>query len=167
MVGFRLPRYDALPDIPLYSDQVIEYIHTVLEPLSTEADMYITNTMINNYVKSKIMPAPVKKRYTKEHLCYILVISLMKRVLSIAEIDRGIQRILQENSFEASYLLFVDCFESSLQQVVRFFYDPSFQTDQNKQESLALTLEAICFAFSAKLVADYSYRLYVNKEEDK
>ena len=63
---FLLPSWEDFPSIELYMDQVVallnEYLSIFLVPKS---DMQITSTMINNYVKLKTIPAPVKKRYSK------------------------------------------------------------------------------------------------------
>ncbi|VYU39029.1 Uncharacterised protein [Collinsella aerofaciens] len=68
MVGklnaLSLPRYDQLPNVTLYRDQVIEYIDLWMEPLSICVEQsVITPSMINNYVKVGLVPAPVKKQY--------------------------------------------------------------------------------------------------------
>ena len=42
--------------------------------------------MINNYVKSKVLPPPVRKRYSREHIAYLVFICMLKQVLSIADI---------------------------------------------------------------------------------
>lgn len=56
-----LPRYDQLPNVTLYRDQVIEYIELWMEPLSICVEQpVITPSMINNYVKVGLVPAPVK-----------------------------------------------------------------------------------------------------------
>ncbi len=47
-----LPRYDQLPNVTLYRDQVIEYVALWMEPLSICVEQpIITPSMINNYVK--------------------------------------------------------------------------------------------------------------------
>ena len=66
---YHLPRWEELPDIELYMDQVITLIERYLAPLLEEADeennKIITSAMINNYVKLGIMPKPIKKRYER------------------------------------------------------------------------------------------------------
>lgn len=58
-----LPRYNQLPNVTLYRDQVIEYIELWMEPLSICVEQpVITPSMINNYVKVGLVPAPVKKQ---------------------------------------------------------------------------------------------------------
>ena len=59
---FHMPRWNELPDIDLYLDQVVNYLERYLANYSVnKEDKIITKTMINNYVKQGIMPAPEKK----------------------------------------------------------------------------------------------------------
>lgn len=88
---FQLPRWNLLPDIDLYMDQVLTLIEKYLLPLTIHTDQkIITSAMINNYVKLGLIPAPVKKRYTKKHLAFLLAISILKQVFTIQEIKDGI-----------------------------------------------------------------------------
>lgn len=60
---YHLPRWEELPDIELYMDQVITLIERYLSPLVGQTDSkVITSAMINNYVKLNIMPKPNKKQ---------------------------------------------------------------------------------------------------------
>ena len=55
MQSYRLPRWEELPDIELYMDQVITLIERYLSPLVGQYDnKVITPAMINNYVKLNI-----------------------------------------------------------------------------------------------------------------
>ena len=55
MAKYHCPRYEEFPDIGLYMEQVIEILHSNLNPFATSQDeKLITSTMVNNYVKQKI-----------------------------------------------------------------------------------------------------------------
>ena len=60
---FRLPRYDEIANVGLYLEQVVKYINIYLEPLGK---VEITASMISNYVKQKLIDAPLKKQYFAE-----------------------------------------------------------------------------------------------------
>ena len=60
MHDIKLPRWDDLPKFDLYMDQVTALINAVLGPLGVDT---MTPAMINNYVKHKVILAPVKKKY--------------------------------------------------------------------------------------------------------
>jgi Domain of unknown function (DUF1836). len=46
--------------------------------------------MVNNYVKNGLLPHPEKKRYTREHLAYLIAITFLKQVVSINDIEEGL-----------------------------------------------------------------------------
>ena len=88
IIKHHLPRWNELPEIDLYLDQVVNYLEKYLGILSSnDDDKIITKTMINNYVKQGIMPAPEKKKYGKTHIAYLMVICILKQVYSIGEIN--------------------------------------------------------------------------------
>ncbi|MBQ4637267.1 MAG: DUF1836 domain-containing protein [Clostridia bacterium] len=86
--SFSLPAWDKLPTIELYMDQVIVLLNDYLSYLSYEGseENLITASMINNYVKLKLMPAPVKKRYGRMHIALLIMICHYKQVHSMASI---------------------------------------------------------------------------------
>ena len=55
---FRLPRYNEIPNVGLYLDQVTKYIDDYLSPIAPS----LTSSMISNYVKKKIIENPIKKK---------------------------------------------------------------------------------------------------------
>lgn len=81
-------RPETLPDINLYMDQVTTFMDTQLHASKRhEDDKILTKTMINNYAKNNLLPPPVKKKYSKEHLMTLIFIYYFKNVLSINDIQ--------------------------------------------------------------------------------
>ncbi|MCH3986629.1 MAG: DUF1836 domain-containing protein [Lachnospiraceae bacterium] len=76
---------DEVPDIPLYMDQVLTLMDRYFPQENNEHAF--TKTMINNYVKSGLLPAPVRKKYSQEHIYKLFIIYYMKSILKIDEID--------------------------------------------------------------------------------
>lgn len=112
---FHLPRYDELPGISLYLDQVIGILNDTLEPLfDYDEDKIISGAMVNNYVKNKVISAPVKKRYSRRQLCGLLVLSVMKKVFSISEIGMIIKLHDSEEEARVGYNRFCDELELAL-----------------------------------------------------
>ncbi|MDD7464222.1 MAG: DUF1836 domain-containing protein, partial [Anaerococcus sp.] len=64
---FKKITWEDLPDYGLYSDQVVDFIDEKLISFFPET-LSLSPSMINNYVKNKIIPKPVKKKYYREHL---------------------------------------------------------------------------------------------------
>jgi hypothetical protein len=85
--SFELPPYNELPNVPLYMEQVVEYINKTLKPLNPSEKDILTSFMVNNYVKADILEEPHNKKYTNDQLGYLLAISSLKRVLSMSEIS--------------------------------------------------------------------------------
>ena len=83
---FQLPSYKELPDIPLYMEQVIGYVKEALHDLKIDENTTITPFMVNNYVKAKIIDGPKDKKYNKNHIGYLIAISLMKSVVSMRDV---------------------------------------------------------------------------------
>ena len=110
MLSFSLPAWEALPELELYMDQVILLLSRYLSfPLSGESgeDKVITASIVNNYVRMKVMPPPVKKKYGRVHLAYLLVFCTLKQSLSIASIQRLLPMGIDEGEVERIYTNFV------------------------------------------------------------
>lgn len=98
---FHLIDADLYPSLDLYMDQVTTFMEQHLDPMRrNEEDKGLTKTMINNYAKSTLLPAPEKKKYTKEHLMLLMMIFYMKNVLSMTDIQSALEPLIGE-SFEA------------------------------------------------------------------
>ena len=79
-------RMDEMPRIELYRDQLLSIVSSELAPLYAEGERIITGSMVNNYVKQGVIPAPSHRRYTRRHLAYLLFVCTFKRVLPISEV---------------------------------------------------------------------------------
>ena len=86
--GFRVTQPDEIPKIDLYMDQVLTFLGERLRRTArkSDADKILTKTMVNNYVKNKVMIPPVKKKYGRDHILLLMVIYYMKSFLSIDDI---------------------------------------------------------------------------------
>ena len=90
---FHMPRWNELPEIDLYLDQVVTFIEKyLLDYVQYENDekenKIITKTMINNYVKQEVIEPPIKKKYNRNNIAYLLDISIIKKVYSIIDIKK-------------------------------------------------------------------------------
>lgn len=104
---FDLPDWDSLPQLDLYMDQVILLLRRYLTPLDPGGDeRSITASIINNYVRMKVIPPPLKKKYSRVHLAYLVIICTLKQSLSIS----CIQRLLPEDRSEEAVRQFYDGF---------------------------------------------------------
>ncbi len=93
---------EDIPNIDLYMDQVTTFMENKLKGSvrNPEEDKILTKTMINNYAKNDLLPPPVKKKYSREHVLMLIFIYYYKGVLSINDIQ-AVLRPLSEKYFEA------------------------------------------------------------------
>lgn len=106
---YALPAWESIPDFGLYMDQVTVVLQQYLEFIPAPAegkDSFVTASTINNYVRLKIMPAPVKKKYRRVHIAYLLMILTLKLSLSMADIARLLPADLSEEQVQALYASF-------------------------------------------------------------
>lgn len=119
IIKHKLPYWDELPEIDLYMDQVVALMEKYMSFHKTdENSKIITNSMINNYVKLGIMPAPIKKRYSREHIAYLIIICSLKQALPIADIKNLIETRVARTSIEETLNFFSDSYDSVFNTVI-------------------------------------------------
>ena len=85
-----------IPNIDLYMDQVTSFMEKELKSTKrNDADKVLTKTMINNYAKNDLLPAPVKKKYSKEHLLLLTFIYYFKNIISMKDIETLLKPITE------------------------------------------------------------------------
>lgn len=115
LAAHKLPRWESFPDIELYMDQVVAVMEKALELYNkggSEESKLITPSIINNYVKLKVIPAPSKKRYNREHLAYLVMICILKQTLNISSIVKIIETNLETKSIKELYNEFCSIYEN-------------------------------------------------------
>ena len=88
-------RAEDIPDIDLYMDQVTTFMESHLKhsTRNPQEDKILTKTMINNYAKNDLLPPPVKKKYSREHVMLLIFIYYYKGILSISDIQQLLRPI--------------------------------------------------------------------------
>jgi hypothetical protein len=106
---YALPTWEELPALELYMDQVIVLLTEYLSflPKEDNLDTIVTAAAINNYVRKKVMPPPVKKRYSRTHLAYLVMICSLKQCVNIPYIQQMIPITLSEQEIHDAYNAFV------------------------------------------------------------
>lgn len=98
-------RPESIPNIELYMDQVTTFMDDNLRDTRRyPGDKVLTKTMINNYAKNNLLPAPNKKKYSKEHILLLIFIYYFKNLLSISDIEE-LLRPLTDKHFANSEAL--------------------------------------------------------------
>ena len=87
-----------IPNIDLYMDQVTTFMEEHLKSTKRyPEDKILTKTMINNYAKNDLLPPPVKKKYTREHLLVLIFIYYFKSILSIKDIGTLMDPMMEQH----------------------------------------------------------------------
>lgn len=157
-----------IPNIDLYMDQVTTFMETQLSSTKRyEQDKILTKTMINNYAKNHLLPPPVKKKYSKEHLLVLIFIYYFKNLLSIHDIELLLKPLTEKyfqtsEDFDLSAVYKEVCqLEksriTSVQEDIKNLWEESSQTYQDapKEDQEYLQL----FAFICSL----SFDVYIKK----
>ena len=94
--SFDYIRTEDIPGIDLYMDQVTTFMDARLSGTRRRAeDKVLTKTMINNYAKNDLLPPPVNKKYSKNHILQLIFIYYLKNVLSISDIEATLRPIAE------------------------------------------------------------------------
>ena len=119
---------DEIPQIDLYMDQVTTFMEKHLGELKRyPEDKVLTKTMINNYAKNNLLPSPLKKKYTQEHILLLVFIYYFKNLMSFTDIETVLSYI-PEHHFDTDD-------ESSLAEIyTKVFSMEHGQMDRLKED---------------------------------
>ena len=116
--NFHIPRWNELPTLDLYMDQVIALIDTTLGAFFSEIGAAsLTKNMVNNYVKAKIVDAPVNKKYPKLSVAMIIVVYILKNCYATDEIGKLIKLGISLEATEITYNRFCEAIETAVSDV--------------------------------------------------
>lgn len=112
--GYSLPKWENIPDIGLYMDQVIvllsQYLGLISPAEIKETDegeqsdgKIFSASAINNYVRLKIMPAPIKRKYYRVHIAYLIIIFTLKPAVSINFVKEMLSNEMSEERVKELY----------------------------------------------------------------
>lgn len=162
---FHLPRYEEIPDVGLYLDQVVRYVNRYF-PLCPENE--ITSSMVSNYVKHKIINGPQKKCYGKESIARLIFVCYMKMVSPLDDIRLMEQRQASTYPLDVAYDYFCEELENMLQHVFGMKAQPDeVGKDRTLEREL---LRSAVLAVTHKLYLDNYFKLireYAEKEDEE
>jgi len=169
-INYHCPRWDDLPDIGLYMDQVVSVLEKHLAIFSEdEESKIVTSTMINNYVKQRVVAPPHKKRYERLHLAYFFAVCILKRFLNISEISAGMTRLLEKFEPEVLYDMFCNEVEYSLRHAFAPNEYPELPLEGNDDDKVHISvIRAVTNAYANVLYARYiigKYGLSADKSQ--
>lgn len=163
LANFHLPKWQELPDIPIYMDQLVTLINRYTLPfkLETSSPQLVTAAMINNYVKQKLILPPEKKKYDQRHIARLIIITTLKQCFDMSTIQQGIvQQISMANDYEKAYDHFCNQMEST---VHLFLAKPSDEhLELRVPNPLYQPIQMATIALTAKLVTEKSVQALNN-----
>ena len=133
---------DEIPGIDLYMDQLTSFMDERLKKTTRhpESDKILTKTMINNYAKNDLLPPPVKKKYSRDHIILLIFIYYFKSVLSINDIQTLLEPLkerfqVSDPQFDLSDI-YNTCFDLQKEEL-----DPLIEDIKKKYERSLSTFE--------------------------
>ena len=123
----------------LYLEQVLGLINSTLACIQSEE---LTGAMVSNYIKNKAIPAPVRKKYSREHLAYLMVTCLLKPVFTVQQIAQLYEIQRETYPLEISYDFFCTEYENALREAFDFTGDalPCVETRRTQQTILVRSM---------------------------
>ena len=107
-ITFSYPKWEEIPSINLYLDQVLLYVNQICPPASPDKEKGLTASMVNNYVKHGYISKPEKKKYQRKQIARLIAITTLKSVFSIQEIAQTLNTLHTGTNSEELYNAFVD-----------------------------------------------------------
>ena len=161
---------DDIPNIDLYMDQVTTFMESRLRSTTRNpvGDKILTKTMINNYAKNNLLPPPLKKKYSKEHILVLIFIYYLKNILTINDIQTLLEP-LTSKYFTASDGLTLEeiyqtVFQLEQQQVIWLEKDVLRKFEKAKQTFTEEEDEEKEFLQTFSFIAMLALDVYVKKQ---
>ena len=160
---YRLPDWEEIPDFGLYMEQVVQLLRQYLSYLPPELKQSptITAAAINNYVRTKLLPEPRKKRYYRIHIAYLIMICTLKQSLRLSMLQTLLPGDLPEEEVRRTYTAYVQrhhlCAQYFIDQVkmsAAAMLDHEFVTELAVQDTAELIASSAILSSLAKLFAE-------------
>lgn len=151
MMGYSVANTSDIPDIDLYMDQLTLLLDRILGSLAREEkEKTLTKTMINNYVKGKVVEPPIKKKYNKNQIMKLIMTYQMKNILQISDLKTVFDAIDDaEEGLDFYYKHYskiqVDTVKSIEESISKVKESSEHDRNDNKQlleQIMKLTIEA-------------------------
>lgn len=158
-----------IPNIELYMDQVTTFMEEELQSTKRyESDKILTKTMINNYAKNNLLPPPIKKKYSKEHVLVLIFVYYFKNLLPIKDIEALLKPLTaryfaSDSEFDMKRIYEEVCRMEKgrigeLQESIRKAYEISSDSYKDMQEEEREYLQMFAF------ICNLSFDVYVKKQ---
>lgn len=137
--------YDAFPDLDLYMDQLLGLI--ARGRISFREKDKVTSAMVNNYVKDGILPRAEGKRYSREHVAQLTMLSRLKQVLCVKDAGALLNAWVDQRGQ-------LECYQDFRAMVERAGAQTAAQLE-GERDVLAIALELAVDSYVKKTVCEY------------
>ena len=137
---FSYPKWEEIPSINLYLDQVLLYVNQICPPASPDKEKGLTASMVNNYVKHGYISKPEKKKYQRKQIARLIAITTLKSVFSIQEIAQTLNTLHTDTNSEELYNAFVDYMNEDI--------DPANPIIQSSCQTVKLYHQTLALVYS-------------------
>ena len=160
---------ENIPNIDLYMDQVTTFMDSNLkESKRYDADKILTKTMINNYAKNDLLPPPLKKKYSREHILVLIFIYYLKNILSISDIQTLLSPLTSKYFTAADGLtledIYKEVFSLEEKQVISLEKDVLRKFEQANQMFTEENEDDREFLQTFSFICMLSFDVYVKKQ---
>ena len=154
LLEIKLPRWEELPDLDLYMDQVVQFVERATLPFKVNQSKkkLITSSMIHNYVKHEYILSPIKKKYDRRHLARLIIVTILKQSFDLPIVHQGIIHQINHGDYKASYNQFCQQLEDSIATLLENKNDDKIIIRKTEEKYLPIQMATISLA--AKLIAE-------------
>ncbi len=153
IINFSCPRWNQLPDKPIFNKEAVEYINEILAPI-LDQDSKLTTTKVQNYVKWGLIPKEEGRKYSKVSISHLIVISIYKQAINLSNVKKGVDLLLKHFPLEVAY----DNFGQAVDNAIRNTFYPIIKKDveiSNKELACEeIGLYAVANSFAHKLLGN-------------
>ncbi|MDR2295549.1 MAG: DUF1836 domain-containing protein [Clostridiales Family XIII bacterium] len=93
---------EDFPAMDLYADQVADFFgerfHMYAEEGKKGTDAALTEAVVSSCVKRGVLPRPIKKKYTRDHVVIMVMLFYMKNVFRMSELARVMRPFLDNHA---------------------------------------------------------------------
>ena len=156
----RPEKWNDIPDLDLYMDQVIAYMKR--QHIGFSVSENLTPAMVNNYVKQKVMPKANGKKYNREHIAYLTAICLLKQVVSVSEVKTLLESQMKENDIHDFYDKYISVLDEKFMDV-----DNLIDSRLSEDEVSELALKLAISSYAQKLACECLLEKLYDNEKTK
>ncbi len=157
LTNFHLPRWNELPNLDLYLDQLVTILDKYLKDcIVSKEETIITKTMINNYVKQGLIKPPKKKKYSRLHIATLIVICILKQIYSINDINELMLLAIKTAKFNSAYDQFCEALENAISYTFEGKEYKVHEIKENAKYEYSL-LKSVAQSFASKLYVEKTF----------